>query len=337
MDNLQRHTRRLFAHRRGILGLDTAPACLTARFRVAAIRPSTRAADNYLAMLLGTPDLAEATSGVVLHPATFQRLAERGQRTAALLDEAGILVGVRADDGSEPLTSDGRELVTSGLDGLAARLRRLAELGATFAVWSTVTSTDPDALRVVTANSQAAARFGYLCQDLGLVPVIRVGTRITGGGPRATEGGGPIAGGLLCSRQASVAAALLDVCGHLEDFGVDLGAVVISTDPGTADPTDPFAGSPLTALPGRLGGVALTGGWPCPRAAADAVARVCLADPPWPVTFYLGRQLTQPALAAWGGRAASVPAAQRVLRAGLSTASAALGSGEPTLASRRLP
>jgi len=330
MDDLQRHTRRLFAHRRGILGLDTAPACLTARFRVAAIRPSTRAADNYLAMLLGTPHLAEATSGVVLHPATFQRLTERGQRTAQLLGEAGILVGVRADDGSEPLTSDGRELVTSGLDGLAARLRRLAELGATFAVWSTVTSTDPDALRVVTANSQAAARFGYLCQDFGLVPVIRVGTRVTGGG-------GPMAGGLLCSRRASVAAALLSVCGHLEDFGADLTTVVISTDPGTADPTDPFAGSPLTALPGRLGGVALTGGWPCPRAAADAVARVCLADPPWPVTFYLGRQLTQPALAAWGGRASSVPAGQRVLRAGLSTASAALGAGEPTLASRHRP
>jgi fructose-bisphosphate aldolase class 1 len=330
MDDLQRHTRRLFAHRRGILGLDTAPACLMARFRVAAIRPSTRAADNYLAMLLGTPDLAEATSGVVLHPATFQRLAERGQRTAALLGEAGILVGVRADDGSEPLTADGRELVTSGLDGLAARLRRLADLGATFAVWSTVTSTDPDALRVVTANSQAAARFGYLCQDLGLVPVIRVGTRVTGSG-------GPIAGGLLCSRQASVAATLLSVCGHLEDFGTDLGTVVISTDPDIADPTDPFAGSPLTALPGRLGGVALTGSWPCPSAAADAVARVCLADPPWPVTFYLGRQLTQPALAAWGGRAASVPAGQRVLRAGLSTACAALGTGEPTLASRHLP
>jgi fructose-bisphosphate aldolase class 1 len=71
------------------------------------------------------------------------------------------------------------------------------------------------------------------------------------------------------------------------------------------------------------------------------VARVCLAEPPWPVTFYLGRQLTQPALAAWGGRAASVPAGQRVLRAGLSTASAALCAAEvvdsPALAARTTP
>jgi fructose-bisphosphate aldolase, class I len=337
MEDLHRRTRRLFAFRRGLLGLDSAPACLTARFRVASVRPSVRAIDGYLAMLLGTADLAEATSGVVLDPGTFERLASRGHRTAQLLGDAGILVGARADTGSEPLSSDGRELVTSGVDGLAARLARMAELGAAFAVWSAVTSSDPGALRVVTANSQAAARFGYLCQDLGLVPVIRVGTRVTGG-PAA-----PLTGGLFCPREASVAGALLSVCGHLEDFGVDLGAVVISTDPGTASPhplaasPHPLAGSPLAALPDGLGGVALTGGWHSPGAAADAVARVCLAEPPWPVTFYLGRQLTQPALAAWGGRAASVPAGQRVLRAGLSTASNALCAAEPTLAAHQLP
>jgi len=360
----------LFASRRGILGLDTAPACLTARFRVASIKPSARAADGYLAMLLSTPDLAEATSGVVLHAAAFDRLTSRGRQLAQRLREAGILLGVRADAGSEPLSADGRELVTTGVDGLAARLRGMAQRGASFAVWSAVTSTDPDALRVLTANSQAAARFGYVCQDAGLVPVIRVGTRLTGGSA-------PLADGLFCPRSAAVAAALLGVCGHLEDFGADLGAVVISTDPGTGRPSpsgqrppggrrrtgdipeprvggyprggrdfggfadplaadplaagpldvgfpEPLAAGPLAALPSSLGGVALTGGWPSPSAAAAAVARVCLAEPPWPVTFYLGRQLTQPALAAWGGRSASIPAGQRALRAGLVTASAAL-------------
>jgi fructose-bisphosphate aldolase class I len=365
MDDLRRRTRGLFAFRRGILALDTAPACLTARFRLASIKPSARAVDRYLAMVLSTPDLAEATSGVVLHAAAFDRLTARGRELSERLREAGILLGVRADAGSEPLSADGRELVTTGLDGLAARLSGMARRGASFAVWSAVTSTDPDALRVVTANSQAAARFGYVCQDAGLVPVIRVGTRLTGGSAA-------LADGLFCPRSAAVAAALLSVCGHLEDFGADLGAVVISTDPGTAgnaspgghrlaghipepragglplggggfggfpEPRagglplggggfggfpEPLAAGPLAALPGSIGGVALTGGWPSPSAAAAAVARVCLAEPPWPVTFYLGRQLTQPALAAWGGRSSSILAGQRALRAGLVTASAAL-------------
>jgi fructose-bisphosphate aldolase class I len=342
MDDLRRRTRGLFAFGRGILALDTAPACLTARFRLASIKPSARAVDRYLAMLLSTPDLAEATSGVVLHAAAFDRLTARGRELSERLREAGILLGVRADAGSEPLSADGRELVTTGVDGLAARLRGVAERGASFAVWSAVTSTDPDALRVLTANSQAAARFGYVCQQAGLVPVIRVGTRITGGSAA-------LADGLFCPRSAAVAAALLSVCGHLEDLGADLGAVVISTDPGSGGPAsagghrlagdipeprvggfplgggfpEPLAG-PLAALPGSLGGVALTGGWPSPSAAAAAVARVCLAEPPWPVTFYLGRQLTQPALAAWGGRSSSILAGQRALRAGLVTASAAL-------------
>jgi len=324
MDELRRHTRRLFASRRGILGLDTAPACLTARFRVASIRPSARAVDGYLAMLLGTPDLAEAISGVVLHQESFDRLTERGRELPALLREAGIMLGIRADAGSEPLSADGRAQVTSGVDGLVGRLHQAAQRGACFAVWSAVTSTDPDAVHVVTANSQAAARFGYACQDAGLVPVIRVGTRLTGSSA-------PLAGGLLCSRSAAVAAALLSVCGHVEDLGVDLGAVVISTDPGP-EFSDPLLAGPLAALPSWLGGVALTGGWHAPDAAARAVARVCLADPPWPVTFYLGRQLTQPALAAWGGRARSVRAGQRALHAGLATASAALHAGRPSVA-----
>ena len=55
MDDLRRRTRGLFAFRRGILALDTAPACLTARFRLASIKPSARAVDRYLAMVLSTP------------------------------------------------------------------------------------------------------------------------------------------------------------------------------------------------------------------------------------------------------------------------------------------
>lgn len=47
-------------------------------------------------------------------------------------------------------------------------------------MWSTVASAvhDSAALLVLTAAGQAAVRFAYLCQDLGLVPVVRVGTRV---------------------------------------------------------------------------------------------------------------------------------------------------------------
>jgi len=247
MDGVHHRLRRLFAFHRGILAVDTGPAELAARFRTVALTSGARA--EYIAMLLGTPGLADQVSGVVLAP---DLLDGRPAPTA-------MMVGVRADTGHEPLTGDRRHRVTSGLDGLAARLVRLRDLGADFAVWSTVSGpvADPRGMQVLTANGHAAARFAHLCHDLGLVPVIRVGTRITG------EDRG--------WRSATVAAALLSVCGHLHDLDVDVSGVVICTEVGSET-------EPLTVLPENLGGVALVGG----------TAAVAAQSPPWPLTFYSG-------------------------------------------------
>ncbi|MFC5994630.1 class I fructose-bisphosphate aldolase [Pseudonocardia hispaniensis] len=322
MNTLRRRTRRLFAFRKGILALDTAPAALVSRFRSASLSLTPRTTDEYLTMLLGTPDLSSATSAAVLDPQAFEAPRMRGRRMPEALRDAGILPGVRADTGVEPMSSDKRELVTSGLDGLATRLRRLRSAGATFAVWSTVAGTGADrgALRQLTANSQAAARFAYVCQDMGLVPLVRVGTRL------GMDPGPP--------RDATLAAALLSISGHLEDLDVDLSAVVICVEAGPGTGRDPLVASPLAALPTRLGGVALAGGRQSATETVDAVATVCASAPPWPVTFYLGRHVTQPALHAWRGREASVRAAQRVLHAGLAAASAALcGQSNPDVPS----
>lgn len=324
MDALQRRTRRLFAFRKGILAVDTAPATLVERFSRCAGAPD---ADAYHDMVLGTPDLAAITSAVVLGPEAFGAAAA-GPRSLSAVDgvtgphgrgrldrlrSGGVLVGVRADAGAESLSCASDELVTSGLDGLAHRLRRFQALGASFAVWSMSSGSaiDYGALRTLTVNSQAAARFAYTCQTVGLVPVVRVGTRMRSGTP--------------AQRSAARAAALLSVCGHLEDIEVDIASVVISTEAEAAT-DDPVTGSPLVALPSRLGGVALTAGGRSLHTATTAVSAVCAADPPWPITFYLGREVTRPALLAWRGRAGSVPAGRQALRDGLAAACAALAA-----------
>jgi fructose-bisphosphate aldolase class 1 len=177
---------------------------------------------------------------------------------------------------------------------------------------------DYGALRTLTVNSQAAARFAYTCQSVGLVPVIRVGTRMRTGTPS--------------QRSTARAAALLSVCGHLEDIEVDLPSVVVSTEAEPGPAHDPVGGGPLVALPSRLGGVALTAGGNSLQTAATAVSAVCSAVPPWPVTFYLGREATRPALLAWRGRAGCVGAGQQALREALTTGCAALGPTTPLAA-----
>ena len=294
MDVLQQRLRRLFAFRRGVLALDTEPAELAARLRAASVVPSPRMVEDYIAMLLYAPGLPAAVSGVVLRADRFD------SSLPEVLGASGILAGVRADTGHETLTGDARHRVTSGLDGLAARLIRLRELGATFAVWSAVAGAEADdrAMQILTANGHAAARFAHLCHDLGLVAVIRIGTRVGGvTGPR---------------RDATMAAALLSVGGYFYDHGVDASTVVVCAELGDD------SALPLTVLPDELGGV-LLGGHGDTSTAAAVAAGLGLA-PPWPVGFYAGHQITTAALRAWRGHA--VDDGRRALLAGLDAVSA---------------
>ncbi|MFC4943638.1 class I fructose-bisphosphate aldolase [Pseudonocardia sp. GCM10023141] len=312
MDALRQCLDELFTPGRGIVAVDTTPATLATRLRSVDLAPSAEAVDSYLDMLLGTPELAAAASGVVLAPEEFD--GERAQRLRA----AGIRTGVRADTGHERLAADARDRVTTGLEGLSARLGRLHDLGASFAVWSAVArpTADRRGERVLTANSQAAARFAHLCQGLGVVPVVRIGTRVGG-----AEG---------AQRSETAGAALRSFVAHLGELDVDPAATVISTelDP-DADRAAIGAGL-LDAIPAGIGGVAITTSGYSLHDAVEAISAVCSAAPPWPVTFYAGRHLTRPALQAWQGRDASISAGRRALAAGLAEASAAVLAGAVT-------
>jgi len=282
METLRRRTRRMFAFGKGILGLDAGPS----RF----------------AMLPDPGELAASISAVVLAPAMFDRSAAgRPAHAPAWLGEpggllaaaraAGVLVGTRADRGSEPLGA-GYGRVTSGLDGLVDRLDEMRERGARFAVWSTAEA-DPAAPHALTANAQAAARFGYAAQRAGLVPLIRVG----GTSPSCGPGGQGAA-----ERACAQAAALVSLCVHLEDLDVDLAATVLVTEPAPGPRAALAVADPLALLPSRLGGVALVTTARSPRGGADPITDSLATGSggdvtgalrigggrPWPVTFYLG-------------------------------------------------
>jgi fructose-bisphosphate aldolase, class I len=315
---LRDRTTRLVDRRRGILALDTPPSVLATRLLAADVLPAAATTDAYLRMLLETPELAADTSGVVLTAAVLAPApGRRPTRGAPVAPPAGILVGARADTGHEAIASGSRGRVTSGLDGLGSRLGRMRDVGVDFAVWSVCTplADDPDALRNLTVNCQAAARFATTCQALGVIPLIRVGTRT----PSASPG----------RRRMALASALLSVVGHLEDVEVDVAATVVTTACDT-DPTHPGAAGPLSTLPPHLGGVALcparSPARPVDDAVGDAFAALSAA-PPWPVTFYVGREATGPALSAWRGRTGSVQDGQRALRSRLAAAAAALAGG----------
>lgn len=220
------------------------------------------------------------TSGVVLAPGVLAR----SPRVPELLRADGMLLGVRADLGVEQLTGDARTLVTSGCDGLTERLSRQRTQGAEFAVWHVppAGTGHRGASHALAVNGQGAARFARTCHELGLVPLIRIGR--PGDGADGTQ-----------------ATALMSLCMHLDEYDVELDAVVLVA---AARHGRPLAEGPLAVLPDRLGGLALTVDVFTPGDAADAVRAARSARPRWPVTFYLGREATAPAFTAGPTRAA---------------------------------
>lgn len=323
-DAARRTVRRMFGRGGVVVALDTASGELQRRLRAAGLPADPATLTAYRSMLLEAPGLAEHAGAVVLRPEDLDP-----DPAAAALRATGVLVGVRMDTGWEEVSSP-RDLVTSGLDGLRARLRRSRDGGAAFAVWSVCTATADDGLAALTTNSQAAARFARTCQSVGVVPVLRVGSRMPAG---------PVG-----RRRGVLAAALLSVTGHLADLEVDPCAVVVGT---TCDPepaVDPLGRRVLDVLPGDLGGLALGAvravgrgpGEPIRSATAAGLADLAAACvPTWPVTFYLGREVTLPALRAWRGVGSDAGAAHRAMGAELAVASAALRRGRGPAALRR--
>ena len=72
---------------------------------------------------------------MILFDETIRQTASDGRRSSKMLEEQGIIPGIKVDKGTTPLATSPGELVTEGLDGLRERLVEYRELGARFAKW----------------------------------------------------------------------------------------------------------------------------------------------------------------------------------------------------------
>lgn len=320
---------------RGILAADESPSTMSKRLDAAGVAPTEENRRAYREMLVTTPGLSRAVSGVILCEETFGQRCRDGLTFPEALTAAGMLPGIKVDTGAHPLAGTRGETVTEGLDGLRARLADFYARGARFAKWRAVIRIGADlpsplALR---ANSHALARYAALCQEAGIVPIVE---------PEVLMEGDHAA-----SRCAAVTSAvLLDTMAELLDFGVDPAGVVLKPNmvlPGSgsgerATPQETAAATVRTLLavvPEQVAGVAfLSGGQDAAEATANLAALQEL-ETPWPLTFSFGRALVDPALAAWAEDVTQVRAGQLALAHRVACNAAALeGSYDPVLERR---
>lgn len=316
---------------KGILAADESIATMSARLTAAGVTATADSRRAYRELLVTTPGLAGGVSGVILCDETLRQRVSDGRPFPEALAALGLLAGIKVDAGARPLAGAQGETVTEGLDGLPARLREYASLGAAFAKWRAVLRIGPSlpSAVAVRANAQALARYAAACQEAGLVPIVEPEVLMEGSHSLAR-----------CETVTSL--VLLEVMAELREYGVALEGVVLKPSmvvPGAdsgqdASPAE-VAGATMAALggvPPTLAGVAfLSGGQPPERATRNLAA---LQGVPslWPLTFSFGRALVDPALAAWHGEPGCWVAGQQALARRVAMNVAALaGSYSPEL------
>lgn len=323
---------RLVSGGRGILAADESPKTLSERFGALRITSTPETRTRYREVLCSTPDLAGSVSGVILHRETFRAVLPSGQAFPAFLEDLGLLAGVKVDTGTAVLPGHAPELVTEGLDGLAAEAVELRQSGARFAKWRAVLSIDEGlpSRACLVANATVLARYALACQSGGLVPIVE--PEVLMDGDHDLE------------RCAVVTEeALVTVFAALRELGVVLEGMILKPSmalPGKDGPAASVSAVAaatrtcyLRSVPAAVTGVALLSGGQGEERATAHLGEINRQGPlPWPVTFSFGRALQDSTLATWAGSEDRVAEAQAVLQARAAACAAAARAGMPRAA-----
>lgn len=160
---------------KGILAADESTGTIGKRFDTIGVENNEENRRAYRELLFLTPDLEKHISGVIMFDETVRKGATlHGKEFVKVLREKGIHAGIKVDTGLQVMGGTNDESATQGLDGLGKRCAEYYELGCRFAKWRAVLKIG-DGLPSEMAVRECAhtlARYGSICQQNGLVPII---------------------------------------------------------------------------------------------------------------------------------------------------------------------
>src|ERR671931_167147 len=164
----------IVAEGKGILAADESDGTIKKRFDSIGVESTEENRRAYRDLLFTTEGVEEYISGVILFDETIRQSSADGTSFPKLLEQRGIIPGIKVDKGAKPLANAAGETITEGLDGLRARLEEYRELGARFTKWRAVITIGEDipSEYCLWTNAHALARFAALSQEAGLVPIV---------------------------------------------------------------------------------------------------------------------------------------------------------------------
>src|SRR5712692_11908448 len=159
---------------KGILAADESSGTIKRRLDSINVPSTEENRRAYRELLFTTPGVESFISGIILYDETIRQKAQDGTPFPTLLEQRGIMPGIKVDKGTIALPGFPGETITEGLDGLRDRLAEYRTLGARFTKWRAVITIGegiPTSF-CLQANAHALARYAALSQEAGLVPII---------------------------------------------------------------------------------------------------------------------------------------------------------------------
>ena len=313
--SLQETARALVADGKGILAADESSGTIKKRFDSIQAESTEANRRDYRTLLFTAPGVGDHISGVILFDETIRQNAADGTPLVNILQDAGVIPGIKVDTGAKPLAGHPDETVTEGLDGLRGRLEEYAGLGARFAKWRAVYRIGEaiPSPACISANAHALARYAALCQEAGLVPIVEPEVLM--------DGDHDIDDCDIVTEEALRAVfnelTVQDVM--LEGMLLKPNMVISGSDCAEQAGVEEVAARTvqclLRSVPAAMPGVVFLSGGQSDEVATqhlNAMNKIP-AVKPWKLSFSYGRALQAAPLKAWGGKAENAAAAQAAL------------------------
>ena len=313
--NLAETAQALVVDGKGVLAADESAPTIKKRFDSIGVESTEENRRDYRNMLFTTPGARDYISGVILFDETIRQNAADGTSLVKILQDNGIIPGIKVDKGAKPLAGHPNETVTEGLDGLRDRLKEYADLGARFAKWRAVYRIDEDipSAACLTTNAHALARYAALCQEAGIVPIVE--PEVLMDGDHDIEVCDIVSEEVL--RSVFNELAVQDV--ELEGILLKPNMVISGQDCAEQANVETVARATVRclkrAVPAAVPGIVfLSGGQSDEAATLHLNAMNKLGEAlPWKLSFSYGRALQAAPLQAWSGKAENLAAGQTAL------------------------
>lgn len=310
---LNKIAKQMVAPGKGILAADESMPTIEKRFKALNIENTDENRRAYRETLFTTPGIEEFLGGIILFDETIRQKASNGKMFTQILEEKGILPGIKVDQGTESLPNSSEEKITKGLEGLPERLAEYVKLGAKFCKWRAVITIGKNIPtdECIRENAVRLAQYAMDCQEAGLVPIVEPEVLLDG--DHTIE---------QC--EVATTKTLKALFEELIKKGVALEGIILKPNmvlSGKDCPTQAsvreVAEATLRTLkatvPAEVPGIAfLSGGQDDILATSRLNEMNKIGGFPWQLTFSYSRGLQNPTMKAWAGKAKNTEAAQKI-------------------------